>query len=188
MSQGTVPHAGDNVRVPRLRAVVALLLTLVATGLVVFLRRYRGADRTAVALALLSAAGLCLVVGLAWFQHRFGGRPTAAARVRQAGLWTGLLAGVSAAEVGAVLLALRWAIDQQGSPAAELLAPAFVRALTALGPAMLTGAPAYLAVGGAVGALAGLGVAEIVLGCAVPEGPAPAARDGRRASGSASPS
>jgi hypothetical protein len=162
--------ASENVRVPRLRAVVALLLPVVATGLVVFLRRYRGTDRTAVALALLTAVGLCLMIALAWAQRRFGGKVTTAGRVREAGLHAGLVAGLCTAAVGAALLAIRWASDQQTSPAAEVWLEAFARALATLGVSLASGLPAYLAVGGVLGALAGLGTAEIVLGCAAPLG------------------
>jgi hypothetical protein len=153
-----------------LRAVVALLFPVVATGLVVFLRRYRGADRTAVALALLTAVGLCLVIALAWAQRRFGGTVTEAGRLREAGLHAGLAAGLSTAAVAAALLAIRWASDQQTSPAAETWLQAFVRALGALGVSLASGFPAYLAVGGVLGALAGLGTAEILVACAVSTG------------------
>jgi hypothetical protein len=150
------------------RAVAAVLLALVATGLVVFLRRYRGGDRTAVVLCLLSAVGLCLTVALVWFQHKLGGTAAPAGRVRGAGAFAGLVAGLCTAEVGAVLLAVRWAIDQQTSPAAERFASAFVRALASLASSLAPGLPAYLAVGGVAGVLVGLAVAEIVIGCAVP--------------------
>jgi hypothetical protein len=151
-----------------LRAVVAVLAPVVVTGLVVFLRRYRGADRTAVALALLTAVGVCVVIGLTWAQSRFGGRVTTAGRLREAGLHAGLVAGVCTAALGAGLLAIRWASDQQTSPAAEAWLSAFARALGALGASLAWGFPAYLGVGGVLGAVAGLGIAEIVLGCAAP--------------------
>src|SRR5512138_117082 len=92
------------IRAPRVRAVAAVLLALVATGLVVFLRRYRGGDRTAVALSLLSAVGVCLALALLWFQYRVGGRTVAVGCVREAGLRAGLLGGLCMAEMAAVLL------------------------------------------------------------------------------------
>ncbi len=58
----------ETLRIPRLRAVVVALAILVTIGLLVFLQRYRGADRTAMALSLLTGGGLCLVVALAWFR------------------------------------------------------------------------------------------------------------------------
>ena len=72
-----------------------------------------------------------------------------------------------------VLLAVRWAIDQQAGPAGDLFLPAFVRALGSLGLTMATGLPSYLAVGGVVGALAGLAVAEAI-GISAERQPAPA--------------
>jgi hypothetical protein len=125
-----------------------------------------------VALCLLSAVGLCLTLALVWFQQRFGGTTAPAGQVRGAGLRAGLVAGLCTAEVGAVLLAVRWAIDQQTSPAAERFVSAFLRALTSLVFSTAPGLPAYLAVGGVAGALVGLGVAEIIVGCADPAEPA----------------
>jgi hypothetical protein len=152
----------DGIRIPNLRAVVVVLVTLTATGVVVFLRRYRGADRTALALDLILSAGLCLILGLAWFHRRFGGRRMSRGRLREIGLRVGIVAGVSAVAVSAGLLALRWALDQQASLVAERVAPAFLHALRALGVSLATGLPAYLALGAVMGALLGLGVAEAI--------------------------
>ncbi len=152
----------ERIRIPRLRAVVAALATLVAIGVVVFLRRYRGADRTAMALSLLVGGGLCLVVALTWFQRQCGGGVMTRRDLWGIGLRYGGLAGVGTTGVGIGLLAVRWAIDQQAGPAAEPFIPAFFRALAALGFEMAVGFPAYLAVGAVVGGLAGLVIAEAI--------------------------
>ncbi len=152
----------ETIRIPRLRAVVVVLATLVIIGLLVFLQRYRGADRTAMALSLLIGGGLCLVVALIWFQSGFRGMVMTRRHLWGIGLRYGAIAGVFAGGVGMVLLAVSWALDQQAGPAGDLFLTAFLRALESLGFKMATGFPAYLAVGGVVGALAGLAVAEAV--------------------------
>jgi hypothetical protein len=164
MSAGPEP-----IRVPRLRALVTVLLTLVAIGVVVFLRRYRGADRTALALAGLASAGGCLALGLAWFACRFGGRRLPAARVREQGLRAGILAGVATAGLTAAVLAVRWAMDQQAGLVAEAFLPAFLRALGALGRALAPGIAAYAALGAVLGALGGLAIAQLILAFAKPD-------------------
>jgi hypothetical protein len=140
--------------------VVAALATLVAIGLVVFLRRYRGADRTAMALSLLIGAGFCLAVTLAWFQRQFGGEIMTRGRLRGIGIRWGAGAGACTGGAGVSLLAVRWAMDQGSGPLGEPFLPSFLRAMATLGLEMATGLPAYLAVGALVGALAGLAVAQ----------------------------
>jgi len=156
----------EAIRIPSLRAVVVVLSTLTATGVVVFLRRYRGADRTALALDLILSAALCLIAGLAWFQWRFGGESIRRERLREIGLRTGILAGLAAVAVSAGLLAVRWALDQQTSLVAQQLGLACLRALHALGLSLATGLPAYLALGAVVGALIGFCVSEAIGACA----------------------
>jgi hypothetical protein len=141
---------------------VAALAVLVMVGLLVFLQRYRGADRTAMALSLLMGGGLCLVVALMWFQARFRATVMTRRRLWGIGLRYGAVAGVFAGGLGIMLLAVRWAIDQLGRPAGELFLPAFLRALEELGLEMARGTPAYLTVGVVVGGLAGLAVAEAI--------------------------
>lgn len=179
-------RSDESIRIPRLRALVAALAILVTIGLLVFLQRYRGADRTAMALSLLTGGGLCLVGALAWFQRRFSGTVMTRGVLWRIGLRSGALAGVCTAGVGVCLLAARWAIDQLAGPAGERFFPAFLRALAALGLEMALGLPAYLAVGAVVGLLAGLFVAEAIGISAerVASGdPAPAAdREGMHAS------
>ena len=155
----------DAIQVPRLWAVVGILTTPVAIGLLVFLRRYRGADRTAMALGALVGIGLCAVAGLAWFQRRFGGTEMSRRRLQWIGFRCGAVAGVCAGAVAVILLAVRWAIDQMGGPVGEQFIPAFLRALMALWVEMFTGLPAYLAVGIVVGSLLGLGIAEAIAAC-----------------------
>jgi hypothetical protein len=154
------------VRVPRLWPMVGILATPVALGLGVFLRRYRGADRTAMALGVLVGAGICLVVGLAWFQRRFGGTDMDRQTLRWTGFRVGAIAGGCAGGIGIVLLAVRWAIDQLGGPVGEQFGPAFLRALLALWWKTLPGLPAYLAAGIVLGGVLGLGVAEAIRACA----------------------
>jgi len=155
----------DVIRVPRLWAVVGILTTPAAIGLLVFLRRYRGADRTAMALGVLVGIGLCAAAGLAWFQRRFGGTEMSRRRLQWIGFRCGAVAGVCAGAVAVILLAIRWAIDQMGGPVGEQFIPAFLRALMALWVEMFTGLPAYLAVGIVVGSLLGLGIAEAIGAC-----------------------
>ena len=118
------------VHIPRLWPIVGLLGMPVAIGLMVFLKRYRGTDRTAMALSLLVAVGLWLVVGLGWFQQRFGGTVMSRRRLRWIGLRCGTVAGVCAGGSGVVLLAIRWSshafgdikqfCDQHGKPLVRL--------------------------------------------------------------------
>jgi hypothetical protein len=61
-----------------------------------------------------------------------------------------------------ILLAARWALDQRVSPAAEAFGPGFLTALHAFAQQMSLGAVVYLAVGGGVGGLVGLLVAEVI--------------------------
>jgi hypothetical protein len=159
-------RGGTAVRVPRLWPIVGILATPVALGLGVFLRRYRGADRTAMALGVLVGAGICLVVSLAWFQRRFGGTKMDRQRLRWTGFRVGAIAGGCAGGIGVVLLAVRWAIDQLGGPVGEQFGPAFLRALLALWWKTLPGLPAYLAAGIVLGGVLGLGVAEAIGACA----------------------
>jgi hypothetical protein len=153
------------IRVPRLWAVVGILTTSAAIGLLVFLRRYRGADRTAMALGVLVGIGLCAVVGLAWFQRRFGGMEMSRRRLQWIGFRCGAVAGVCTGAVAVILLAVRWAIDQMEGPVGEQFIPAFLRALMALWVEMFTGLPAYLAAGIVMGSLLGLGIAEAIAAC-----------------------
>jgi hypothetical protein len=159
-------RGGTAVRVPRLWPIVGILATPVALGLGVFLRRYRGADRTAMALGVLVGAGICLVVSLAWFQRRFGGTKMDPQTLRWTGFRVGAIAGGCAGGIGMVLLAVRWAIDQLGGPVGEQFGPAFLRALLALWWKTLPGLPAYLAAGIVLGGVLGLGVAEAIRACA----------------------
>ena len=149
-------------RIPRLRALVSTLAILVLIGILVFLQRYRGADRTAIALSVLGGAGLCLVAALLRFHWKFSGLVMTRLSLWGIGLRSGAVAGLCTSLVGVVLLAVRWAIDQQAAPAGDLFLPAFLRALVALGTKMAVGFPVYLAVGAVVGALVGLAVAEAV--------------------------
>jgi len=155
-------RAHETIRIPRLLAFVTALATLVVIGLLVFLQRYRSADRTAMALSVLGGAGLCLVVALIWFRYRFGGQVMTRLTLWGIGLRSGAVAGVCTSGVGVVLLAVRWAIDQRAGPVGDPFLPAFLRALTALGIEMAGGFPAYVAAGAAVGALVGLAVAEAI--------------------------
>jgi hypothetical protein len=164
-------------RIPQLWPITMILATPVAIGLGVFLKRYRGTDRTAMVLGVLVGVGLCLVVGLAWFQRRFGGTAMSRQRLRWMGFRWGAVGGACAGGVGVGLLAVRWAIDQLGGPAGEQFAPAFFRALSALWWTTLPGLPAYLAVGVVVGAVTGLFVVEAIGACAKPV-PTKPGRDG----------
>jgi hypothetical protein len=159
-------RSGAAVRIPRLWPVVVILAMPVLIGLGVFLKRYRGTDRTAMALGVLVGGGLCLIVALAWFQRRFGGTAMSRQSLRWVGFRWGAVAGACAGGVGVVLLAVRWAIDQLGGPVGEQFIPAFLRALSALWWTTLPGLPAYLAVGVVLGVVIGLAVAEAVGACA----------------------
>jgi len=172
----------ETIRIPRLRAVMAALATLVGIGLVVFLRRYRGADRTALALSFLTAAGLCLVPALIWFHHRFSGARMTRRELWGIGLRWGAVAGLCTSGVGVTLLALRWAVDERASPVGGRFLQAFLSALGTLGIEMAVGFPAYLAVGAVVGGLTGLAVAEAIGVLARREPPtAPDGADGSEA-------
>ena len=153
-------RARETIRIPRLRAFAVALATLVVIGLLVFLQRYRGADRTAMALSVLGGAGLCLVVALIRFQRRWSGQAMTRLSLWGIGLRSGAVAGVCTSGVGVVLLALRWAMDQRTAPAGEFFVPAFFHALATLGMEMARAFPAYVAAGAVVGALVGLAVAE----------------------------
>lgn len=159
-------RGGAAVRIPQLWPIVLILATPVAIGVGVFLRRYRGTDRTAMALGVLVGVGLCLLLGLAWFQRRFSGTTMSRQSLRWVGFRWGAVGGACAGGVGVVLLAARWAIDQLGGPVGERFAPAFFRALAALWWTTLPGLPAYLAVGIVVGVALGLAVAEAIGACA----------------------
>jgi hypothetical protein len=150
------------IRIPSLRAVAGILSVLVTIGLVVFLRRYRGADRTAIAFGLTVGAGLCLMVAMLWFQHRFAGSTMTRRSLRRIGLKSGAVAG--GATIGPLigLLALRWGIDQTASPAGDHFLPAFLRAFSVLAVEMVWGIPQYLVIGAVLGALAGLFLAEVL--------------------------
>jgi hypothetical protein len=174
----------ETIRIPSLRAVVVALATLVAIGLVVFLRRYRGADRTAMALSLLVGGGICLVAALAWFQRQFGRTIMRRRDLWEIGLRWGALAGACTSGIGIGLLAARWAIDQGAGPAGDTFLPAFQKSLAALAAGMLWGLPAYLAVGALVGALAGLAVAQAIgMSAGRPNPSASLSPDGPRATG-----
>jgi hypothetical protein len=160
------PRNGATVRIPQLWPILVILATPVVIGAGVFLKRYRGTDRTAMALGVLVGAGLCLILVLAWFRHRFGGTAMSRQSLRWIGFRCGAVAGACAGGVGVLLLAARWAIDQLGGPAGEHFVPAFFRALLALWWTTLPGLPAYLAVGIVLGAVLGLVVAEAIGACA----------------------
>jgi Na+/H+ antiporter NhaA len=157
-----MPRGTERVRVPRLRAFLVALAGVVTLGALVFLRRYRSNDRTALALGLLVGGGVCLVVALAWFQRRFGGRAILRRQLWQTGVRSGIIAGISTTVLAVILLAARWALDQRVSPAAEPFGPGFLTALRAFAQQMSLGAVAYLAAGGGVGGLVGLLVAEMI--------------------------
>lgn len=161
-------HRAAAVRIPQLWPMVVILATPVAIGLGVFLKRYRGTDRTAMALSALVGSGVCLILGLAWFQRRFGGRIMTRQSLRWVGFRFGAVAGVLAWGAGVALLAARWAIDQLGGPAGERFGPAFLRSFSALWWTTLPGLPAYVATGIVLGAVLGLIIAEAVGACARP--------------------
>jgi F0F1-type ATP synthase assembly protein I len=160
--------SGAPIRIPTLWPLIVILATPVAIGLGVFLKRYRGTDRTAMVLGVLVGAGLCVILGLAWLQRRFGSARMSRQDLRRLGFRCGAIAGACAGGVGVVLLAVRWAIDQLGGPAGEQFLPAFYRAFSALWWTTLPGLPAYLAVGIVVGGVIGLIVAEAIGACAKP--------------------
>jgi hypothetical protein len=157
-----VTRSEEVVCIPRLRAVVVSLGILVLIGILVFLQRYRGADRTAIALSILGGAGFCLVVALFRFHCKFSDHVMTRLSLWGIGLRSGAAAGLCATVIGVVLLAVRWAIDQQERPAGDLFLPAFLHALASLGRGMAASFPAYMAVGAVVGALLGLVVAEAI--------------------------
>ena len=169
---------GDvSVRIPNLWAVMAALCTLVAIGLVVFLQRYRGADRTAMVFGALVAVGLCLLAALAWFQVRFAGRYLTRRELRWLGVQSGGVAGGCTIGVTICLLALRWGIDQAAGPTGDHFLPAFLRALSALAVEMVWGIPLYLGAGALAGILLGFGIAEFIAASAR-EGLAPTSPEG----------
>jgi hypothetical protein len=141
---------------------VAALATLVTIGLVVFLRRYRGADRTALALSLVVAAGAWLVAGLTWFHWRFSGKAMSRRELWGIGFRCGALTGVCTSGLAVGLLAVRWASDEMAGAAGEPFLPAFLSALKVLAVKMAVGFPFYVAVGAAMGALVGLAIAEAI--------------------------
>ncbi|HSB79532.1 MAG TPA: hypothetical protein VLM91_12135 [Candidatus Methylomirabilis sp.] len=155
-------RGAEIIRIPRLRAVVLALASLVIIGLGVLFRRYRGADRTAMALSVLVGVALCLMAGLTWFHCRFGGKVMPRQRLWKVGVGCGALAGAFTSVAGTVFLSVRWALDQQASPVGGEFMPAFLRALRSLGFEMSIGFLAYLVVGAVMGALAGLAVAEVI--------------------------
>ena len=150
------------VHIPSLWAVVGVLCTLVAIGLVVFLQRYRGADRTAMVFGALVGAGLCLIVGLVRFQVHCAGRRMTRRDLRWVGVKSGGVAGGCTIGVTICLLALRWGIDQAAGPTGDHFLPAFLRAFSALAVEMVWGIPVYLVTGALAGVLLGLVIAEVI--------------------------
>ncbi len=138
------------------------------------------------ALAVRVGIGLCLVVGLAWFQRRYGGAAMGRSRLRWIGFRSGAIAGVCAGAVGVILLAVRWAIDQLGGPVGEQFSPAFLRALAALWGELSSGLPAYLGAGVMMGSLFGLATAEAIGACSRRISDASSPDRGRPGSGTAS--
>jgi hypothetical protein len=157
-----MPRGVERVRVPGLRAFLVTLAGIVGLGALAFLRRYRSTDRTALALGLLVGGGVCLVLGLAWFQGRYGGSVLQRRQLWRSGIRAGVLAGIGTLLLAVVLLAARWALDQRLSPAAEEFGPGFLTALRAFAQQLSVGAAAYLAAGGALGGLVGLLVGELI--------------------------
>jgi hypothetical protein len=153
------------VRVPCFWPAVAILVTPVLLGVGVFLRRYRGTDRTALALAVLVGIGLALLCGLAWFQAFWGGREVSRTQLRWAGFRIGGIAGLAAGPIALGLLGVRWAIDQLGGPVGEQFLPALMKALGALMLELLSGLPVFAVLSMLLGALAGWGVAEVIVAC-----------------------
>lgn len=157
-----------SIRVPCLWPALGILVLLTGTGIVVFLRRYRGADRTALALAVLEGIGICLLPVLGWFQCRYGGTVVRREWLRWVGFGCGGAVGAGAGGLGIFLMAVRWGIDQLGGPASEDFLPAFWRGLAALVAETATGLPAYIPVGLVAGSVLGLGIAEIIGRCMPP--------------------
>lgn len=157
-----MPRGAERIRVPRLRAFLVALTGIVTLGALVFLRRYRSTDRTALALGLLVGGGVCLVVALAWFQRRYGGAVLQRRQLWGSGIRAGVVAGIGTTVLAVILLAARWALDQRVSPAAEAFGPGFLTALRAFAQQLSLGVAAYLAAGGALGGLVGLLVAEVI--------------------------
>jgi hypothetical protein len=157
-----VSRGAKIIRIPRLRATVLALASLGIIGVGVLVRRYRGADRTAIALSVLVGAVLCLMAGLTWFQCCFGGEVMPRQRLRRIGVWCGAMAGAFTSGVGIVLLSVRWALDHQAGPVGGPFLPAFLRALESLGFEMSLGLLAYVVVGAVMGALTGLAIAEAI--------------------------
>lgn len=163
MGRGT----GD-IRIPSLWGAVGVIFTLVSIGLVVFLRRYRGADRTAMAFGLLVGAGICLLVALVWFQGRYGGRTMSRQGLRRLGIRGGAVAGGCTIGPTIGLLALRWGFERTAGLSGDPLLPASLQALVSLTLEMAWGLPVYMAIGAAVGALVGWGVGEAIGAWATP--------------------
>ena len=182
-----MPRGTERIRVPRLRAFLIALAGIVTLGALVFLRRYRSTDRTALALGLLVGGGVCLVVALAWFQRRYGGAVLQRRQLWRSGSRAGVVAGIGTTVLAVILLAARWALDQRMSPAAEAFGPGFLTALRAFAQQLSLATAAYLAAGSAAGGVLGLLVAELIgiAGERIPEEPGeaaagtPAAPDGR---------
>jgi hypothetical protein len=155
-------RAHETIRIPRLRAFAAAVAIVVSIGIMVFLQRYRGADLTAMVLSVLGGTGLCLVVGLIWFQCRFSGRVMTRLTLWGIGLRSGAVAGACNSLVSVILLALRWTIDQQAGPSGDHFFPGFLRALAALATHTAGGFLAYAAIGAVAGGLVGLATAEAI--------------------------
>ncbi len=158
--------AETRIRIPKLRAAIGILAALVLLCLGAFLRRYRGADQTAMFLAMLVSAGLCLVFGLAWFRGRFEGAAMTGRKLRLLGLRYGAVTGLCTPALGIGLLAVRWALDLQATPTGDRFVPAFFMAMSVLGKEMAAGTPAFVAISGVLGSLLGLAVAEIIIALA----------------------
>jgi len=153
------------VRVVRFWPAVIVVAVPVILGVGVFLRRYRGTDRTALALAVLVSIGLTLLCSLAWFQVRWAGRHVGRNQLRWAGFRIGAFAGFLAGPIAVGLLGVRWAIDQLGGPVGEQFLPALVKALSALALEVVSGIPVFAVLSMLLGALTGWAVAEIIAAC-----------------------
>jgi hypothetical protein len=153
------------VRIVRFWPVLMILVLPVLLGAGVFLRRYRGTDRTAVVLAVLIGIGVATVLGLIWFLMAWGGREATRGQLRWAGFRIGGAAGVLAGPIGVALLGIRWAIDQLGGPVGEQFLPAFLKALAALALELLPGLPAFATLSLVLGALVGVSVGEVIGAC-----------------------
>ncbi len=155
-------------RVARSWLALVILAVPVLLGLGVFLRRYRGTDRTALALAVLVGVGLTLLWGLAWFQLRWAGREVGRNQLRWAGFRIGGFAGLLTGPIAVALLGVRWAIDQLGGPVGEQFLPALFKALAALAFELASGVPVFATLSMLLGALAGWLVVEMIAACCPP--------------------